>query len=347
MTEQERIDEGLLLTGLDGANPLAFLAALGTLRGLTIAWPERRVCLSWKPQDTWRPCLHVDDGALDEEEVLDGLERFMEMRPGHEALEIGVNVTGPPIHLPPLPKGCGSCKTGPFDDLKVHPEWFRWLALSAAESALPERRAQADFMAAFANDAILNERGSNKGKFVDSTQLQLCNGAGHQHFLSRMRTLSEVNAVGRDNLYDCLFSQWQRPDTRAWTMRWDPADDRRYALRWDDPTPQDKEGVTEKGANRLAFEALPLFPVMPIGKMRVTTGFSERNRQTIWTWPIWDVPIGIDVTKSILAISEIQNQTLSPSAQNRLACIGIKQVFRCQWIYGDQGRLSLSPAIPV
>ena len=42
MTEQEQVNDGLLLVGLDGANPLAFLAALGTLRGLTIAWPERR-----------------------------------------------------------------------------------------------------------------------------------------------------------------------------------------------------------------------------------------------------------------------------------------------------------------
>ena len=41
MTEQEQLNDGLVLTGLDGSNPLAFLAALGTLRGLTLAWPER------------------------------------------------------------------------------------------------------------------------------------------------------------------------------------------------------------------------------------------------------------------------------------------------------------------
>ena len=47
MTSQEQSSNGLLLSGLDGGNPLAFLAALGTLRGLTIAWPGRRVRLSW------------------------------------------------------------------------------------------------------------------------------------------------------------------------------------------------------------------------------------------------------------------------------------------------------------
>ena len=50
MTEQEQINAGLVLNGLDGANPLAFLAALGTLRGLTLAWPERRIRLSWTPR---------------------------------------------------------------------------------------------------------------------------------------------------------------------------------------------------------------------------------------------------------------------------------------------------------
>ena len=95
MTEQEQYNGGLMLTGLDGANPLAFLAALGTLRGLTLAWPKRRVYLSWVPQDAWRPCLHLDGGPPGEEEALDGLERFLELRPGHTALEIGDNLAIP------------------------------------------------------------------------------------------------------------------------------------------------------------------------------------------------------------------------------------------------------------
>jgi len=43
MTKGDRPQKSLILTGLDGANPLAYLAALGTLRGLTLAWPERLV----------------------------------------------------------------------------------------------------------------------------------------------------------------------------------------------------------------------------------------------------------------------------------------------------------------
>jgi hypothetical protein len=48
----------ILLDGLDGSNPLAFLAALGTLRMLTLALPIEAVKMSWEPYDgAWRPRL--------------------------------------------------------------------------------------------------------------------------------------------------------------------------------------------------------------------------------------------------------------------------------------------------
>jgi len=49
---------GVLLRGLDGANPLAFLAALGTLRTLTLALPGETVKMSWDEHEgAWRPRL--------------------------------------------------------------------------------------------------------------------------------------------------------------------------------------------------------------------------------------------------------------------------------------------------
>ena len=66
----EQHNEGLLLSGIDGANPLAFLAALGTLRGLTIAWPERDVKLWWDPRDAWRPRLSIDAAPPTREDAL-------------------------------------------------------------------------------------------------------------------------------------------------------------------------------------------------------------------------------------------------------------------------------------
>lgn len=296
MTGQEQSSDGLLLSGLDGSNPLAFLAALGTLRGLTIALPGRRFRLSWKLRDTWRPCLYVGDGVLDEKEVLDGLESFIEMRPGHEALEIADNL--------PIPLG----------DFRRH-------ACSAAKIAFtcPDKRAEGDFIAAFGSDVFADRQGR-----VQDTALRAV-GTGQTRFIKTMRDLAEK--VGRDKLQQCLFSQWERQDPRL-SLRWDPDDDRRYALRSKAPTSEVTQ--TEWGANRLAYEALPLFPVMPIGRSARTTGFSGSNRRdTFWTWPIWDVPADLDTVRSLLALRKLQES--SPDRQE-LAAMGIKQVFRAQRI---------------
>ena len=238
MTETEPEENGLLLAGLDGANSLAFLAALGTLRGLTFAWSERSVRLSWTLQDTWRPRIHLEAGAPGEDEALNGLEHFMEMRPGHGALGIG-------------------------DNLTISANEFRTHALNVASAASLdfEGRAASDFVAAFGCDAV--ESAGGKGQIQD-TALRTMSGTGHQHFLKTMRDLAEK--ASRDKLRKCLFGYWERKDPQL-SLRWDPEDDRRYALRWKNPS-DDKVGArgersgapTEWGANRLAYEALPPLP---------------------------------------------------------------------------------------
>ncbi len=320
MTKQENI--GLLLSGLDGANPLAFLAALGTLRGLTLAWPGRLVRLSWTLRDTWRPCLHVDGGAVREDEALDGLDRFMEMRPGHEVLGIGDNLTIP------------------TDDFRTH-------AQNAALAATPslEGRSTADFVAAFGCDSV--ESAGRKGQ-IEDTALRTMSGTGHQNFLKTMLDLAEK--ADRGKIQQCLFGSWERKDPQL-SLRWDPEDDRRYAFRWKNPSDDkvsskgEKSGApTEWGANRLAFEALPLFPVMPVSRGARTTGFSgNRSRDTFWTWPIWDVPVGLDSVRSLLALGELQSDHIN---HERLAAMGIRQVYKSQRITIGQFR-NFTPSTPV
>ena len=45
--DTQQNEEGLLLSGLDGANPLGFLAALGTLCTLSAARPQRNIKMRW------------------------------------------------------------------------------------------------------------------------------------------------------------------------------------------------------------------------------------------------------------------------------------------------------------
>ncbi len=312
MTNQEQSDDGLLLPGLDGANPLAFLAALGTLRGLTLAWPERQVRLSWTLRDTWRPRLQVDGCSPSEDETLDGLEHFMEMRPGHGVLEIG-------------------------DDLTIPTNEFREHAWNAVKSAspAPEERAWADFIAAFGCDAVAD---SNRKGHIQDTALRTMSGAGHQHFLKTMRELGEK--ATRDNLQRCLFYPWSRSDA-LYSLRWDPEDDRRYAHRWRDPGKE--TAGTEWGANRLAFEALPLLPVMPVGRSAITTGFSgNRSHDTFWIWPIWKPATDLDTVRSLLALRKLQEGS---SARDELAARGVGEVFKAQRINVGQYR-SFTPSTP-
>ena len=84
---------GILLRALDGSNPLAFLAALGTLRLVHLSKPEAGVRMCWeRSAGPWRP--RVD--GLDEDE--DGLVELLMKAPwapveGFE--EIGKNITVP------------------------------------------------------------------------------------------------------------------------------------------------------------------------------------------------------------------------------------------------------------
>ena len=50
----------LILSGLNGSNPLAFLAALGALRVLAISLPIRKIRLAWRASGQWLPVLSGD-----------------------------------------------------------------------------------------------------------------------------------------------------------------------------------------------------------------------------------------------------------------------------------------------
>jgi hypothetical protein len=163
-------------------------------------------------------------------------------------------------------------------------------------------------------------------------------GAGHQHFLGFMQQLAHATDLG--NLREALFNVWRYRDDKP-SLRWDPNDDRRYALRWDNPSGDSIKTV--RGANRLAIEALPLLPAVPVGKRAETTGFTqERGRGVLWTWPIWHPPLSLDVVRSLLALREIQRETPDRGLLSRM---GISEVFRCQRITQGKYR-NLTPAAP-
>ncbi len=304
----------LELPGLDGGNPLAFLAALGTLRTLTLAMPDDTVRMSWHPAGAWRPVLHAHH-HLTEAAVVQALHGRLVGTENHPAFSLG-------------------------DNLEVPPADFRQFAERAAVAS---DRAWADFAAAYGCDAVKATKG--KAEVIKDTALRTMSGAGHQHFLGFMRKIAAATTIG--HLKKALFEPWRYDDPlKNLNMRWDPADDSRYALRWRDPSKdssRDSRGSV-LGANRLAIEGLPLLPTAPNGEDLATTGFSGRlARSTFWTWPIWDVLVTLDVVRSMVALAQLQEDAPPRSA---LARMGVAEVYRSQRLTVGKYRC-FAPAEPV
>ena len=87
----------LVLSGLDSGNPLAFLAAVGTLRTATRADRSAEWRLSWTMHDGhWSPVLRSGVGGREADQVL---ERGQVRHPFHlaqVAFHVGPEVVGQP-----------------------------------------------------------------------------------------------------------------------------------------------------------------------------------------------------------------------------------------------------------
>lgn len=286
-----------VLDGLDGANPLAFLAAIGTLRVSTLAFPDRTPRMRWAIwEGAWRPWLSIE-ATVDVETWLERIDRVLREETGHEAFGIA-------------------------DNLNLPIEAFRKVGRDAMEQARPDDRRYADFLAAFGSDAIESIVNGKRSGLMADTALRTMSGAGHQHFLGFMRTLAKHSEI--KDIRSALLGRWTYSDPGP-SMRWDPNDDRRYALRWLEPSGDPIRTV--RGANRLAIEGIPLLPTMPVKGRLETTGFTqEKRRQAVWSWPIWKQQIGLKVLSSLISLPELQKD--NPD-RNALMAMGIAEVYRC------------------
>jgi hypothetical protein len=75
---------------------------------------------------------------------------------------------------------------------------------------------------------------------------------------------------------------------------------------------------TMRGANRLAIEALPLFPTAPQARRIRTTAFREIDGETEIWWPIWTEALELATVASLLAAGTDHSRP------------GVAQVFRAK-----------------
>ncbi len=216
------------------------------------------------------------------------------------------------------------------NNLTINAADFRDALVRGQSSTSAEDRRNVDFLVAFGSDIIESQsNGKPTGQIAD-TDFRTMSGAGHQHFLKTMRTF--IDDTSSCHLEKALFEPWVYDDPwKNHSMRWDPVDNNRYALRWDDPAKDSSKNQSGSvwGGNRLAIEALPLFPTQPRQRRLETTGFLKRNRMVVLSWPVWLPAIELPVVRSLLSLSQIQKD--QPD-RKFLIRMGIVEVFRSQRI---------------
>ncbi|MEQ1564473.1 MAG: hypothetical protein ABMA64_02460 [Myxococcota bacterium] len=285
------------LTGLDGSNPLGFFAALGMLRWLRGGLaPDAR--LSFR-DGTWRAVLHdAPDLSKWASAVADDARTQVERT--HLAFS--------------YPR-----KDGTARDLKPPPELFRhWLT---------ELRAQCDteglaFAMGYASEL---GRDASHGAVVKPTALHFT--AGQQQFLVTVRELA--GALTTDDILEALLGPW-RYERPVKTLSWDATVSRSYALRASDPSKEKRLG--NPGADWLAFQALPLFPVVSRGRLAQTHGVSGSWKFGRFTWPLWRVPATLDAASSLVLLREIEGWS---ARERRLR--GVSAVFVSEIARSEQG----------
>lgn len=264
--------------GLNATNPLAYLAALGLARTLSIALPTQCVRMSWQQSGYWHPRIELQEdlSAVDLVGILHA--SLAEREADSHFTSLGKNTTVPRSE-------------------------FREALLVAMNSASNTNRTTSDFLAAFGSDALISP---NDEITIQDTALRTMAGAGHQHFLETMQNV--IKSCEIEHLQKAVFEAWRYDDpTQTLSLRFDPLDDNRHALRWRNPSgdPGRKKSGSMLGANRLAIEAIPLLTTVPGSKYLSTTGFTgHRSSDTFFKWPVWTQPIPVDVIRSVLTLDQ-------------------------------------------
>ena len=287
------------LPALRASNPIAFLAALGTLRildGIRPSWQPR---IRWINNGDWIPELSVTgDNSL--EQVSAAL-----------ATKLTNRATAPEFNW--------------ADVIAVCPELFHAKAEAALETATVSQRETVDFFSAFAAEGAT----SNSG---DLKPTDLCMTSGQMKFLKEMRTitanLASVPELGQASLAErfqaVLTGPWHYADPQH-SLGWDPTNEPVHALGAYDPSGDGKQ-TSVRELVYLASESLSLFPVFAhFGRLR-TTGFHlDESRRSWFFWPIWEPQLSLRSVRCLLQLSELAHPT---EKESELRTRGIHAIYR-------------------
>jgi len=260
------------LTGIDGTNPLGFLAALGVL-SLPGADGVARGRLSWTDDAVPRA---VVSGFSSVEEIVDLAVAERDYWRG--CVAVSFSIDGVMI-----------------DDVKLAPEDLRSY-LEACLSADDGGRS-----IALASSLVVEGGVDNQG-LAKPTDLHFT--AGTQKFLRMVRELLDATD-GADSL-NALVGPWAF-DSPLPSLMWNTSDDRVYALSARDPS-KDKK-LTVPGAELLALFGLSAIPIFSAGERTRTSACSGTWKQGAFTWPLWSRGSCSRAVRSLLAHADADQES--------------------------------------
>lgn len=305
------------LPGLDGSNPLGFLAALGVLRIADEAARGKRTrppLLSWD-EATAQPILHevesvegIRDAILDDARLWGEQRAIRLMYPKVE--KAGVKPfrgLKPPVAV--LRAWLKQCLQDPVDREML--DLAAALTAETATEVIPEKKAPvpADY------EAISCPLDPSGSAALSTLPTAFDFTTRNVQFLDQVRLIREE--LDGETVLDALLGNPPTDGTSSGrTMGWDPAAERPAALYsyGRQPSP---------ALEWCAFRALPFFPVFGTAGVLHTTSCSGRRKDGVFTWALWSAPLGSRVVRSWLSYANIGELN---SATRQL--LGLSRVLR-------------------
>lgn len=365
------------LVGLDGANPLGFLASLGVLV-LSTQKDGRGVRLRWVRRHTWVPELESVSAASESHlarllaDALrgrptseDAQRELQAARKAMEAAKTAVKKKRQDLkqrrvarseraevqerELRPLEEELRTRRAEYLEALRAAvPRSELALGKRVEDATAEEYRELVDGVVARSDPATRDELDLFAALASDAcvergrlqpTPFEFTRGSGHQSFLEDVRKL--MGYVTEERVHRCLFQPWDYRD-EGLSLRWDPVEDRRYALMDRDPSGEGTRTVWM--ANLLAYRALVLYPAAPSGGVLLCPGWCRDDERWTFTWPIWEAPLGLDTVRSLLLLPELVSR---PPDSRGLGARGIVAVYRAERIEVGSGanvKVNFAPA---
>lgn len=259
------------LAGINGSNPLGYLAALGLLRIV----PGAKLGFS-------------EDGSF--QAFIDGLDK----NGSDLAKLIADNAKA------------GEDKSAPWRftytkaatkkqaaqmvaDLKPPPDDFKKFLATCIDAWLKGNDEAAAYAAAYGTDIAVDNKGNTKPTAFHFT-------AANQTFLGAVEGIRA--SITQEWVETSLFNG--HGHRQGSNLRWDPGSERNWALMANNPN---SDGTSvDAPLEWLAFRGLPLLPSFPRGMRIITTGVVGRNDDMTFTWPLWRIPASLQTARSALRI---------------------------------------------